>query len=143
MSDTPIGGAPQSAPAPAAEGSDARIMAIVCYVLYIAVFTNGLTGIVGVVLAYVKRGEARGTIWESHFINLIHVFWTGIIAIAIFLGLAGLGAWGVFSTAQTNQFTPMILVLPVIWLGFVGYFVWYLYRTVKGLVRAIDSKPYS
>ena len=33
--------------------------------------------------------------------------------------------------------------LPVSYFGWVVLAVWYLYRTVKGLMRAIDGKPYA
>src|SRR6202012_801309 len=81
MSDT------QPIPPPQTPGTlgDTRVMAIVCYALFIITVTNGFTGIVGVVLAYIKRSDARGTIWESHFNNLIHVFWSGVVVFALFI----------------------------------------------------------
>ncbi len=137
--------APPPIPPPQTPASlgEARTMAIVCYALFIAVFTNGITGIIGVVLAYIKRAEARGTVWESHFTNLIHVFWSGIVVFVLFMAAAGVAALGIFNTAQSNSFSPMILILPVLWLGMIGYLVWYLYRTVKGLIQALDNKPYA
>ena len=135
MSDTP-----QTNPT---SSTDVRVLAIVCYVLFIAVFTNGLTGIIGVVLAYIKRDDARGTVWESHFTNLIHVFWIGIAVFAVFLAALGFGALGVMRSASTNQFSGAILFLPAVWICGVGYLVWYLYRTVKGLIQALDGKAYS
>jgi uncharacterized membrane protein len=131
---------PQSAPA---SSTDTRILAIICYALFIAVFTNGLTSIVGVVLAYVKRGEVKGTVWESHFDNLIHVFWTGVAFTVVFIALALFGAFGIWHTAQTDQFASPILVLPVLWLAGVGYIIWYLYRTVRGIILALENKAYT
>lgn len=126
-----------------APATDARILTIICYALFIAVFTNGLTAIVGVVLAYVKRGEARGTIWESHFNNLIHVFWFSVVFMVVFMALAAFGAFGVWHTAATDHFSAPVLVLPVLWLAGVGYVVWYLYRTVRGIVFALENKAYA
>ena len=133
MSDTPQ----QSA------GTDARILVIICYALFIAAFTNGLTAIVGVVLAYVKRGEVKGTVWESHFTNMIQVFWAGVIFMVLFLALAAFGAFGIWHTAATDQFSAPMLVFPLLWLLGIGYVVWYLYRTVRGILFAIDNKPYA
>ena len=135
MSDTQT--APQPTPA-----SDSRVLAIVCYALFILVFSNGITHIVGVVLAYIKRGEARGTIWESHFNNIIRIFWTSVVFFMLFVAVAAVGVFGVWHTAMTDQFSAPILVLPVLWLAGIGYLIWYLYRTVRGLLLAIESKPY-
>lgn len=102
--------------------SDMRTLAIVCYVLYFTALISGITALIGVIIAYVKKGDARGTVWESHFDNLISVFWialVGCIIGALTVWVLGLG----------------ILIL-------IGVFVWYLYRTIKGFLAVIDSKPY-
>ena len=123
--------------------SDTRLLVILCYALFILVFTNGLSSIVGVVLAYVKRGDARGTIWESHFDNLIRVFWTGVAFFVVFVALAMFGIFGIWHTAVTDRFSAPMLILPVLWLAGVGYLIWYLYRTVRGLLAAIENKAYA
>jgi uncharacterized membrane protein len=130
--------APQAAPAP-----DARALAIVCYVLYLLAFTNGLTAIVGVVLAHIKRGETRGTIWESHFANLIHVFWIGVVFWVVFVcaGLVWLaGSW---HAVIVDDFPAPIFALPLLGLVFLAYVVWYLYRVVRGLLRALENRAYA
>ena len=104
--------------------SDTRTLAIIIYGLYLAaVISAGLAGVVGVIIAYVKRDEARGTIWESHFENQITAFWAWLI-----LFVAG---WA----------TVWLLGLGILVIGVA--FVYFLYRTIKGLIRAIDSQPYS
>jgi len=98
-----------------------RTLAIITYVLYLLACLNGITALIGVIIAYVKRGDAEGTPYKSHFDNLISVFWTTLIA-----GILG-----------------AILVFVVI--GFAvlaGLLVWYLYRTIRGLLRAVDGKAY-
>ncbi len=114
---------PPSLPAVTAPPStDTRTLAIIVYGLYIgALFSGGMAGIVGVVLAYIKRDEARGTIWESHFENAIRAFW--IWAVLMVIGVA------------TAWFLIGFLVMG-------AAFVYFLYRTVKGLIAAIDSRPY-
>jgi uncharacterized membrane protein len=125
MSDTP------STPPPippaltvTAAPTDARTLAIIVYGLYIAaVFTGGASGLVGVILAYVKRNDTKGTPFESHFENAIQAFWIWLI--------------GFFVGALTT------------WLLFIGFlimaaaFIYFLYRSIKGLILAIDSKPYA
>jgi uncharacterized membrane protein len=106
-------------PAPA---SDTRTLAIIVYGLYLgALFTAGTAGLVGVILAYVKRDEARGTVWESHFENAIRAFWIWFILMAI--GIV------------TSWFLIGFVVIA-------AAFVYFLYRTIKGLLAAVDSRPY-
>src|SRR5262245_29519912 len=66
--------------APAQEPGDAqhsslRTMATISYVLYLVTFLIGFSAIIGVIIAYIKKPDAKGTVWESHFKNLILVFW--------------------------------------------------------------------
>ncbi len=47
--------------------------------LYLSSFLVGITGIIGVVLAFVWRGEPKGE-WEaSHYQYLINTFWIGLV----------------------------------------------------------------
>ncbi|MEI2609474.1 MAG: hypothetical protein V9G20_12675 [Candidatus Promineifilaceae bacterium] len=48
-----------------------------------------IAGIVGVIIAYVKRGEARGTWVASHFDWLIATFWWSLLwdLIALVIGI--------------------------------------------------------
>jgi uncharacterized membrane protein len=130
--------APQAAPA-----TDARMLAIICYGLFLFAFTNGLSAIVGVVLAHIKRGEMRGTIWESHFTNLIHVFWIGVAFWVVFFcaGLVWLaGSW---HAVIVDDFPTPIFAMPILGLAFLAYVVWYLYRVVRGLLRALENRAYA
>ncbi|MEJ0028127.1 MAG: hypothetical protein WDN01_19035 [Rhizomicrobium sp.] len=115
--------APQPAmPAVSSPSTDTRTLAIIVYGLYIgAVVTCGIAGLVGVILAYVKRDESRGTIWESHFENAIQAFWIWLVLFVV--GVAT--AW---------------LVIGIFVIG--AAFLYFLYRTIKGLVAAIESRPY-
>jgi uncharacterized membrane protein len=133
---------PQNPAQPRTDG-DTRLLVILCYALFILVFTNGLTSIVGVVLAYVKRADARGTIWESHFNNLVSVFWTGVAFFVVFVALAMFGAFGIWHSAVTDEFSAPVLIFPVLWLAGVGYLIWYLYRTIRGLLFAFENKAYA
>jgi uncharacterized membrane protein len=105
-----------------AESDNGRIMAIVAYVLFLVGWpTLHLATVGGVILAYVQRSDVRGTIWESHFDAIISTFWIslviGVVAVPLCFVVVGI---------------PIVL----------GLIVWFLYRTIRGLVHAIDSKPY-
>lgn len=100
-----------------------RSFSIVVYILFMlaapSVFS---TMLIGVVIAYVKQRDAHGSIFESHFTNAIETFW-----VALVVGLVAFALW------------------PLFFLGAVihaALFVWVLYRSVKGLVRAIEWRPY-
>ena len=108
---------PQPVPA-----TETRTLAIIVYGLYLgAVFTCGVAGIAGVVIAYIKRDEARGTIWHSHFENAIQAFWIWFVLFVV--GIAT--SW---------------LLIGIVVIG--AAFVYFLYRTIKGLLRAIENRPY-
>ena len=65
--------------------------------LYLASCIIGVTGIIGVVLAYVWRGEAQGSWEESHLTYLINTFWIGfigsIISFFLLFVLIGILTW--------------------------------------------------
>jgi uncharacterized membrane protein len=131
-----------AAQTPAAGDLSLRLFAIIAYVLFLLAFTNGITAIAGVVIASLKRDEARGTIYESHFRNMIAMFWLGIAAMAAVLALVGLGVFGLIGH-HGHPPAALIAILPAIGLALVGFAVFYLFRIVKGLARAVDGKAYS
>ncbi|MBV9991361.1 MAG: hypothetical protein JOZ72_08700 [Alphaproteobacteria bacterium] len=105
-----------------ASDSDTRLMAILGYILFLVGWpTVHLATVGGVVLAYVKRGDARGTIWESHFSNMIETFWISFALAVVAIPLC-------------------FVVVGFFLLGFVA--LWFFYRTIKGLIRAIEGQPY-
>jgi uncharacterized membrane protein len=129
---------------PAEDGAP-RIFALVCYGLLLLACTNGLTAVVAVVLAYIKRDDVRGTVFESHFSNVITVFWASVAFFVAFIAAAGLGVITVFGTAHGDEphFGPQLIgFAAAIWLGCVCFGVWYLYRTIKGFIRALDGRAY-
>jgi len=129
-----------------AQQSGLRTAAMICYVLYLVAFINGLTAIIGVIVAYIKKADAAGTVWESHFKSLILVFWVmlailllGLVSFPISLfSLAALYdsdfAWPALS-AFAFPMLAWMFILPV-------FFIWSLYRIIRGLVRAADDKAY-
>ena len=65
--------------------------------LYLVSWFGGVTGIVGVVLAFVWKGEARGGWEESHYTYLINTFWIGligsIVSFLLLIVLIGMLTW--------------------------------------------------
>jgi uncharacterized membrane protein len=92
----------------------------------VGAFLTGWPSIVAVILNYVKRGEARGTLLESHFRWQIRTFWYGLLWVAlcalfivVTLGIGIIIAW-----------------LP---LAFVG--LWFIYRVGRGWLALNDRRP--
>jgi uncharacterized membrane protein len=89
-------------------------------ILYAAACFIGISAVVAVVLAYIRRDDARSTMWEGHLIYAIRTFWIGFALMAIggLLSIIGIG-------------------LIILGLGF----IWYVIRVVKGFVAWSDAKP--
>ncbi len=99
-----------------------RQLTLITYVLYALGWMNGITAIIAVLINYIKREDAQGTLYESHFTWQIRTFWwsmawcvLGGITIFIGVGFLVLGAAG----------------------------IWFLYRIIKGLLNWNDFKPMS
>ncbi|MEN9780838.1 MAG: hypothetical protein RL014_1986 [Pseudomonadota bacterium] len=107
-------------PKTAEELASLRRLTLVTYVLYALAWFNGLTAVIAVIINYVKRDDARGTLYESHFTWQIRTFWWSL-------------AW-----ALLGFITSFILV------GFAilfGAAIWSIYRIVKGWLYWNDRKP--
>jgi uncharacterized membrane protein len=114
-------GAVMSQQPSAMSGTQPQTWAIVVWGLFIAsYFTALMTGIVAVIIAYVKRDDLAGTPFESHMTSAIRTFWISLIVgiIGIVLAFVGIG---------------------FIILGLLA--LWQLFRVIRGLVRALDGAP--
>jgi uncharacterized membrane protein len=126
-----------------------RNSVLIAYGLYLlGAVTGGLTTLAGMILAYVKRDTARGTLYESHYRNLLLVFWVWfavmvLAGIVTFTSVAGVvfslfAAWPIGGLALI----PAGIAMWFLGLGVVIVVVWYYWRLVRGLVLALDDKPY-
>jgi uncharacterized membrane protein len=115
-SDTPAAGVKTTE-----ELAGLKNIALMVYILQALSFLWGVTAIVGVIVNYVKRDEAVGTVYQSHFDWQIRTFWWGLL-------------WGVLG----------LLLIIAAGLGFVVLFVawiWAIYRVVKGWLKLTEGKP--
>jgi uncharacterized membrane protein len=93
----------------------------VVYVVYVAALFTGVPFLFGAIIAWLKRGSAAGTIYESHFANQLRIFWIGLLVFVVgWLTLIILIGW---------------VILGLGWL-------WAAWRTGIGVMRAMDAKPY-
>jgi uncharacterized membrane protein len=84
----------------------------------------GLVGIIGLIVAYVKRDEAAGTWLQSHFRWLIRTFWFSIL-------------WNVVGWLALVT----LIGIPIAIAIWVATTIWVLYRLIRGYVLFKDSKP--
>ncbi len=98
-----------------------RQLTLILYILYASCWIlGGLPAIVAIVINYIKREDAAGTLYESHFAWQIRSFWWGL-------------AWAVVGT-----------ITAIIGIGFLilgALVIWLIYRMVKGLRFWNDHKP--
>ncbi|MBC7183833.1 MAG: hypothetical protein H5U30_09735 [Marinobacter sp.] len=106
---------------PASRRSDpARNLAVVVYILQaLSFFVGGITGLVGVIINYVKLDDVRNTWVERHFRWQIRTFWIGLL-------------WTVIGVVTT----PLIIG----WFILLGISIWIIYRIVKGALALNDGK---
>ena len=126
-----------------------RNWALVAYGLFlIAPASSGITALIGVVLAYLRRDAARGSLYESHYRNMILVFWVwmavAFVAAAIALaGLAGAALTLLRSWPGTGfALYHSTLMLGLVFLGVVVTGFWYYWRLIRGFIWLLDDKPY-
>lgn len=101
-----------------------RRTAMLDYILHISgmIFSVGMLSVVALIINYIQRPSARGSIYESHFTWMIRtcwwtIFWLGVVSIPILLSA---------------------FLLSFLW--FIPC-IWYLYRMIKGLIFLNDRRP--
>ncbi|MGJ8572582.1 MAG: DUF4870 family protein [Hoeflea sp.] len=91
----------------------------VIYVLYLASFVIGITGIAGIVLAHLNRGKSEDWL-ESHYTWAIRTFWLGLLGaiVSVVLMMVMIG----------------MLLMPLVAL-------WIIVRTIVGLQKLGRNEP--
>ena len=83
------------------------------YILYLISIVVGVTGLVGVIMAYLGKGEAAGNpTLTSHYNNQINIFWEMLL------------------------YTLIGVVLTMVLIGvlvLIAALIWYIVRCVKGM----------
>ena len=92
----------------------------IIYALYGASFIVGITGIVAIIMNYVKRGDVAGTYLESHFTWQIRTFWISLI-----VAIVGL----------------LLMIVLIGWIVLVADTIWVIYRLVIGAIRLNENRP--
>jgi uncharacterized membrane protein len=130
-------------PLAAAEESSLRTTAMIGYVLLLVASVNGLTAIAAVIIAYIKKRDADGTVWQSHMHNIIVVFWVMALACT-----SGILTWplsfGFFLARHFDWASVSVLSVPFLFwfVVFPILLIWFFYRTIRGIIRASESRGY-
>lgn len=102
--------------------SEVKNYVFIAYVTYAVGLLILFTPVVGVIMAYVKRDEAQGSIYASHIDYLIKTFWVSLVGTVL------------------GTFTTLILIG---WLILLVTAIWFIYRVVVGLIKLNEDKPVS
>ena len=108
----------EGADAPDTEGL--KSIATLCYALQAISFLLGITSIAALIIAYIKRPDARGTWLESHYRWQIRTFW-----FALLWSLVGVITWAIL----------------VGYLVLVANVFWVIYRIARGWLYLAESRP--
>ncbi len=113
----------ESNPTPGAQpqppGSSERGLVNIVYILYLVSLIFGVTGLIGVVIAYVNRRDAPEWL-RSHYDFQISTFWIGLLYILI-------------GVAATLIFIGWLLLL--LWV------VWLIIRCARGMKHLARGEP--
>jgi len=102
-----------------AKAKGAPRMAQLVYILYLASIVFGVTGIIGVIMAYVNKGDSPDWV-KSHYQFQIRTFWISILFAII------------------GMITMPIMIGMLV---FLGLLVWYIMRCVKGMKYLAQEEP--
>ncbi|MBA3040682.1 MAG: hypothetical protein KJ670_05320 [Alphaproteobacteria bacterium] len=89
------------------------------YALYLLSFLIGISGLIGLVFAYLNRGKAGGWI-DTHYTYAIRTFWIGLL-------------YGLVSAILSLAVIGVLLAI--------GTVVWVVVRCIIGLQKATAGEP--
>lgn len=92
----------------------------VVYALYAVSVVFAFPGMLGVLLAYLKRSEIVGTYLAAHVTWQIRTFWIWLLMSVI--------GW-------------VLVIVLVGWLVLAAAHLWLIYRIIKGWLRLVDERP--
>ncbi|MGO3740039.1 hypothetical protein KDW99_04145 [Marinomonas rhizomae] len=100
---------------------NAKSNVVIAYIFMLLGIFTGVFWFIGAIWAMVKADEARGTLFEDHYANIIGTFWWGIF-------------WSVVGVILAFFFIGYIVLL--------GVWIWSIFRMVKGIARATSNQSY-
>ena len=106
----------------------AAVIALVSSGFHFVAPLMGIVGIGGLIVAYVKRGDAQGTWVASHFSWLIRTFWYSFL-------------WGVVGAVVLLVLGIILIGIPIALLIWAVASIWVIYRVIRGYLLFKESRP--
>lgn len=110
-----------SATQPVSVNKEEKQFALIVYILQAVSILVGITGLVGIVMNYVKRASLTDEIVKAHNSWQIRTFWWTL-------------GWSILCLILTT------VTMGIGGISFLILLVWYIYRVVKGILRLNDAK---
>jgi uncharacterized membrane protein len=116
------------------ETQEDHTLPTVVYALYLLGLVNGLTVLIGLIIAYANRDRA-GPVMESHYTFQIRSFWIGI---ALWLIAGILFLWGI-PLSFIIIGVPLLVAAGLI---LAGTHIWFALRCILGLIYVSRGEAY-
>ena len=113
---------------------EGRTMPGVVYALYLLGIVNGLTVVLGLIMAYINRGAA-GPLARSHYTFLIRTCWLWLVWMVIGVALI---IWGI-------PLSLLLVGIPMVAVGWVIIgldHVWFALRAILGVIYLARDEAY-
>jgi len=106
----------------------AAVVALIGHGMAVGAPLLTIIGIVAVIIAYVKRDDARGTWAESHLTWLIRTFWWSLL-------------WNCIGWLILFTLGLVLIGIPIAIAIWVITTIWVIYRLIRGYLYFKDSQP--
>ena len=105
---------------PQADLQRLKNVGIAVYALQAATFVLPITYFVAIIISYIKRDDAQGTWFESHFRWQIRTFWFTLLWFAV---------------------GGLTFFIVIGWFILCANALWFIYRIAKGWIALAEGKP--
>ena len=103
------------------QDNEPKTHALIAYILMTIGLLTAIPILFGALWAMIKRKDAAGTVYHSHYTNAIRTFWWSLL-------------WTIIGGILVLVLVGYV-VLGLVWL-------WIGYRMINGMVKLLDDKPY-
>ena len=123
MTESSSSPSPNSVAAASSTAIDLKTLTHIAYGLFaIGILSMGMFGaaaVAAVILLFVKRADAAGTVYALHFDWMLYTFWWGALWFAV---------------------SALATLVHIGWVGVVATGVWEIYRLIKGWLALYESR---
>jgi uncharacterized membrane protein len=123
MTESPQSTTSSTASSSSATTIDLKTLTHIAYGLFaVGILSMGAFGaaaVAAVILLFVKRADAAGTVYALHFDWMLYTFWWGALWFAV---------------------SALATLVHIGWVGVVATGVWVIYRLIKGWLALYESR---